>query len=153
MQQTEKSFDIATLRPPSGIEKPKAAESVAGSERPSVEEIDVTIAGEEHEYLEGLKLFSTIISITLVGFLVLLDTAIVSTAIPRITDRFHSLDDVGWYGTAYLLAKSVVLLLRDLPNASLTIIFCSCAVQPLTGKIYTHFSNKAGIHLHLFLFQ
>jgi MFS family permease len=29
---------------------------------------------------------------------------------------------VGWYGTAYLLA--------------------SCALQPLTGKIYTYFSNK-----------
>lgn len=26
-------------------------------------------------------------------------------AIPRITTTFHSLADVGWYGTAYLLSK------------------------------------------------
>jgi hypothetical protein len=26
-------------------------------------------------------------------------------AIPRITTDFHSLNDVGWYGSAYLLAK------------------------------------------------
>ena len=27
------------------------------------------------------------------------------TAIPKITGRFHSLDDVGWYGSAYLLTQ------------------------------------------------
>ena len=27
------------------------------------------------------------------------------TAIPKITSRFHSLDDVGWYGSAYLLTQ------------------------------------------------
>jgi hypothetical protein len=26
-------------------------------------------------------------------------------AIPQITGQFHSLEDVGWYGTAYLLAE------------------------------------------------
>ncbi|KAL4964281.1 MDR family MFS transporter [Aspergillus stella-maris] len=52
----------------------------------------------------------------------LLDTSIVSTAIPRITSDFHSLNDVGWYGTAYLVAN--------------------CAVQPLSGKMYTHFNSK-----------
>lgn len=31
------------------------------------------------------------------------DRTIVTTAIPKITDRFHSLQDVGWYGSAYLL--------------------------------------------------
>lgn len=28
---------------------------------------------------------------------------IVATAIPRITDEFHSLDQVGWYGSAFFL--------------------------------------------------
>lgn len=28
---------------------------------------------------------------------------IVATAIPRITDQFHSLDQVGWYGSAFFL--------------------------------------------------
>lgn len=43
-------------------------------------------------------------------------------AIPRITSDFHSLPDVGWYGSAYLLAN--------------------CSLQPLAGKIYTHFNSK-----------
>lgn len=58
----------------------------------------------------------------------LLDTSIVSTvsqyrdievrlsanpvnqAIPRITSEFHSLADVGWYGSAYQLARCVSIL-------------------------------------------
>jgi hypothetical protein len=45
-------------------------------------------------------------------------------AIPRITDQFHSLPDVGWYGGAYQLAGA--------------------ALQPLSGKLYTYFDNKVG---------
>ena len=39
-----------------------------------------------------LILFAAALSV----FLVALDTSIVSTAIPQITDDFHSLDDVAW---------------------------------------------------------
>ncbi len=77
---------------------------------------------EQYEYITGLKLYSVIVSITLIAFLVMLDTSIIATAIPHITTRFHSLPDVGWYGVAYLLA--------------------SCSLQPLTGKIYINFNNK-----------
>lgn len=48
-------------------------------------------------------------------------------AIPRITSDFRSLTDVGWYGSAYLLAN--------------------CALQPLAGKLYTHFGSKVGSYL------
>ncbi len=41
---------------------------------------------------------------------------------PRITDDFHSLADVGWYGSAYLLT--------------------SCAFQLIFGRIYTFYSPK-----------
>ena len=40
---------------------------------------DSVSTGEEHEYLTGAKLLLTMFSITLVGFLLLLDTSIVST--------------------------------------------------------------------------
>lgn len=33
-----------------------------------------------------------------------------ATATPAITDEFHSISDVAWYGTAYLLTSSVFLL-------------------------------------------
>lgn len=36
-------------------------------------------------------------------FLVALDLTIVATAIPRITEEFQSLDQLGWYGSAFFL--------------------------------------------------
>ncbi|RYP81618.1 hypothetical protein DL769_001919 [Monosporascus sp. CRB-8-3] len=35
-----------------------------------------------------------------------LDQSIIATAIPKITDEFDSLGDVGWYGSAYLLTTA-----------------------------------------------
>lgn len=68
------------------------------------------------------KRYIIIASVTLVYFLVMLDSSIISTAIPQITDEFNSLLDVGWYSSTYLLASS--------------------AFVPLAGKIYTYFSTK-----------
>lgn len=39
------------------------------------------------------------------------DKLIISTAIPQITDEFNSADDIGWYGTAYLLTNAAFQLL------------------------------------------
>ena len=50
------------------------------------------------------------------------DRTIIATAIPRITDDFHSLGDVGWYGSAYMLT--------------------GCSFQLLTGRIYTFYNPK-----------
>jgi MFS family permease len=41
---------------------------------------------------------------------------------PRITDEFHSLDDIGWYSSSYLVAMS--------------------AVKMLWGKLYTFYPAK-----------
>ncbi|PWY83324.1 MFS general substrate transporter [Aspergillus heteromorphus CBS 117.55] len=76
----------------------------------------------EHEWLTGIPLAMVVTGITLVVFLMLLDVSIVSTAIPHITNHFHSLGDVGWYGSAYTLA--------------------SASLQPLTGKFYSNFPSK-----------
>ncbi|EHL01923.1 putative HC-toxin efflux carrier TOXA [Glarea lozoyensis 74030] len=73
----------------------------------------------DHEYLTGLKLFIVVAAAAIVAFLMLLDNMI---AIPRITDEFHSLADVGWYASAYQ--------------------FGSSAPQPLTGRIYKYFNTK-----------
>ena len=45
-----------------------------------------------------------------------------ATAIPKITDEFNSLEDVGWYGSSYLLT--------------------TCAVTLIFGKFYTYFPIK-----------
>lgn len=47
---------------------------------------------------------------------------IIATAIPKITNEFGSLDDVGWYASAFMLAGSAPIL--------------------LFGKIYTFYSPK-----------
>lgn len=62
-------------------------------------------------------------------------------AIPRITSDFHSLPDVGWYGSAYLLAKYVVHFPALFNHTKLN-GENSCSLQPLTGKFYTYFSYK-----------
>jgi len=71
---------------------------------------------EQQPNISGLKRALIILPVTLVYFLVMLDSSIISTAIPQITDEFDSLLDVGWYGSAYQLASS--------------------AFVPLAGKIY-----------------
>ena len=76
----------------------------------------------EAHYLSGFKLFITLTALCFAVFLVALDNTIIATAIPRITDQFKALNDVGWYGSAYLLT--------------------TCAFQLLFGKFYTFFSIK-----------
>ncbi|KAB2574847.1 Efflux pump roqT [Lasiodiplodia theobromae] len=66
-------------------------------------------------------------------FLVALDRTILATAIPIITDEFHSLGDVGWYGSAYMLT--------------------GCTTQLIVGRIYTFYNQKAVYLTSLFLFE
>lgn len=54
----------------------------------------------EPQYAEGFKLFLVMLSINMAALLTALEIGIISTAIPQITDEFHSLRDVGWYGSA-----------------------------------------------------
>ncbi|KAK6225585.1 efflux pump [Colletotrichum tabaci] len=86
---------------------------------------------EKREYLSGVQLWLVLASVTLVAFVMLLDMSII--AIPQITNDFHSLGDVGWYGSAFLLAN--------------------CALQPLAGRLYTLTSYKYTFLAFLFVFE
>ncbi|KAB5580054.1 major facilitator superfamily domain-containing protein [Coniochaeta sp. 2T2.1] len=90
---------------------------------------------EEDEYLHGLPLALMTIALMAGIFMIALDNAILATAIPKITNQFNSLNDVGksWYGTAYLLT--------------------TMSLQPTYGKIYTFFSLKWTYTLALFIFE
>ena len=55
------------------------------------------------DYPKAFKLAFIVVALVLSIFLVALDMTIVATAIPKITDEFHSLDQVGWYGSAFFL--------------------------------------------------
>ncbi len=58
---------------------------------------------------------------------------IVATAIPEISDQFHAVQDIGWYGAAFLLT--------------------TCACQLLYGKLYSAFSVKATFLTSVILFE
>ncbi|KAL2785456.1 major facilitator superfamily domain-containing protein [Aspergillus keveii] len=107
--------DSKSLITDRGLDSPAVAKDGAINEGQSANIGETT-------YPTGFSVTATMVALTLTAYLVLLDTSIVSTAIPRITSDFHSLNDVGWYGTAYLLAN--------------------CTLQPLTGKLYTYFNIK-----------
>ena len=58
------------------------------------------------QYPQGVKLVLITIGLILSIFLSALDSTIIATAIPKITDEFHSLDKVGWYASAFLLTNA-----------------------------------------------
>jgi hypothetical protein len=71
---------------------------------------EVNDGNDEAVYPQGIKLALIIIALCLSVFLVALDNTIIATAIPKITDRFNSLGDVGWYASAYLLTTCALQL-------------------------------------------
>ncbi|KAH7324523.1 major facilitator superfamily domain-containing protein [Stachybotrys elegans] len=78
---------------------------------------------DNSEYPGNSQRIAVMGALFLTIFVVNLDTNIIATAIPRITDDFHSLADYGWYGSAYLLTI--------------------CAFQLIMGKLYKLFPAKA----------
>jgi MFS family permease len=58
---------------------------------------------------------------------------IVATAIPKITDQFHGLDLVGWYGAAFFLTVG--------------------AFQSTWGKGYKYFPLKITFLIAIFIFE
>ncbi|KAJ7160574.1 major facilitator superfamily transporter [Mycena crocata] len=65
----------------------------------------------EDDFPHGVKLALLTLALSLSVFLVAIDNTILATAIPKITDQFQSLDDVGWYGSSYLLTTAATQLL------------------------------------------
>ncbi|KAI1335898.1 putative gliotoxin efflux pump [Xylariaceae sp. FL0016] len=88
---------------------------------------------EEHEYPGGLRLTAIVIALVLSIFLASLDTTIITTAIPSITNDFHSLEDVGWYGSA--------------------MFFPLAATQSVWGKAYKYFPVKTVFLLGILIFE
>ncbi|KAL4738633.1 major facilitator superfamily domain-containing protein [Aspergillus similis] len=66
-------------------------------------------------------------------FLVALDTTIISVAVPSIATGYQAFDDVGWYGTAYLLTVT--------------------AFQPAFGSIFKIFNAKPAYLTSVLIFE
>ncbi|KNG49244.1 c2 domain-containing protein [Stemphylium lycopersici] len=88
---------------------------------------------DDFEYPTKWKLAAITVALCLSVFCMALDNTIIATAIPRITDQFKALNDVGWYGSAYLLT--------------------TCATQLIYGKFYTYYSVKWVYLIALAIFE
>jgi hypothetical protein len=69
-----------------------------------------TTDNTEIVYPKGVELVVIIVALCLAVLLVALDQTIIATAIPRITDHFNSVQDIGWYGsvsTAHFMFEEV----------------------------------------------
>ena len=96
---------------------------------------DATIVAREPEeqYPSSWRLAVIIASLCFGTLLIALDNTILTVAIPRITTVFNSLNDVGWYGSAYLLSIT--------------------ALQPTFGNFYKYFDVKIIYLVSIFIFK
>ncbi|KAL3709563.1 hypothetical protein TMatcc_003353 [Talaromyces marneffei ATCC 18224] len=62
-------------------------------------------------HLSSIRLSAIVFSLCLAVFLCGLDQTVIATATPKISDSFHSLGDVGWWTSAYLLTTATFQLL------------------------------------------
>ncbi|CAI7654398.1 unnamed protein product [Penicillium viridicatum] len=86
----------------------------------------------EANYPTGTKFWFTIIALCAVLILGGLDANIVATAVPSITNHFHTVADVGWYSSAFRL--------------------CTCAFQFAFAKLYKLFSIKTIFLISIVIF-
>lgn len=68
------------------------------------------------------------------------DNTIIATAIPKITDQFNSLPDVGWYGSG--MHNSPENAMTVVTMFFLAYLLTAAAFQLLFGKFYASFSIK-----------
>ncbi|KIV84490.1 hypothetical protein PV11_00265 [Exophiala sideris] len=99
---------------------------------PSTESSE-TKQDEETEYLGSRALTVLMGGLLLVVIVMTLDQSILATAIPYITDHFHTIADIGWYPAAYMISAATL--------------------QPLTGKIYTYFSLRYSFVCFIVVFE
>ena len=109
-------------RPSSVADTHKDERCIQANAEGAPKPVEPFVVEQPTQSLSTSKLLLINVASCLAVLCVALDNTIIATAIPRITDQFKALDDVGWYGSAYLLT--------------------TCAFQLLFGKLYSQFSVK-----------
>ncbi|KAF4637551.1 hypothetical protein G7Y89_g520 [Cudoniella acicularis] len=102
-------------------------------ESPLTTSNDRPASKDDDAYLPNREAIPIICALGTAFFLVTLDRNILATVIPQITDEFHSIEDIGWYASAYMLTGSSFVL--------------------LFGKIYTFYPPKWVLLIAISLFE
>ena len=128
--------DLGSTRAPSTapdvLYEKEAGENITtdsdeNQEKPEADEV------KPNEYPTGSRLVFIVLALVLAIFLVSLDLTIVATAIPKITDEFHSLDDISWYSAAFFMTIG--------------------GFQSAWGKAYKYFPLKTSFLISIFIFE
>ncbi|KXH52168.1 efflux pump [Colletotrichum nymphaeae SA-01] len=93
------------------------------------------------KYLSGAKLWIVITCVIVVAWLMFLDSSIIVTAIPAITDEFHSLQDIGWYGSAYHVSNAAFQPLTALMGLVIGLANSGSVCGPVLGGVLTDYAN------------
>ncbi|KAI1138016.1 MFS general substrate transporter [Hypoxylon sp. FL0543] len=83
--------------------------------------------------MTGWSFYVMVASVTLAVLLMAFNATAVGTAIPAITSEFNTVNDVGWYSSAYLIAN--------------------CVMVPFVGKLYSNFRLKAVMIAFVVIFE
>ena len=116
--------DVASEK---GSGKDTTSDNDKGQEKPVLDD------AKPDEHPTGLRLVFVVLALVLSIFLVSLDLTIVATAIPKITDEFHGLGDVSWYGAAFFMTIG--------------------GFQSAWGKAYKYFPLKITFLISIFIFE
>lgn len=100
----------------------KTIDSSSLSDDPGKPQVNHSTTATPETGMYGLPLFALTAALSMAVFLVAMDVNVIATAVPHITGEFRSLEDVGWYGSAFLMT--------------------TCGFQVLFGRIYTIFQAK-----------
>src|ERR1700760_2172781 len=92
-----------------------------------------TVSSIPPNYPGPAKLAAIMASLYISIFLIALDRTIIGVAVPKITDQFHSINDIGWYGSAYMLT--------------------ACGFILVFGRIYTFAPTKWVFLIGIALFE
>ncbi|KAJ9615264.1 hypothetical protein H2200_001339 [Cladophialophora chaetospira] len=106
---------------------------LASTSIPEHQDDSTSLQQSDEFYPTGLRFVLLTIGLILTIFLSALDSSIISTAIPKITDEFGTVKDVGWYGAAYTITNA--------------------AFQSTWGKAYRYFSLKKTFLLTILIFE
>ncbi|KAL4755905.1 MDR family MFS transporter [Aspergillus foveolatus] len=89
-------------------------ESAPETTHPAAVKSDATNTEQSEEqpatgHMQGWTLTSLTAAFMAICFVLAIDNTILATAIPQITSDFQSLNDIGWYGSSYLIAQMALL--------------------------------------------
>ncbi|KAI8957603.1 MFS general substrate transporter [Daldinia sp. FL1419] len=140
-RRTENGLDVRRLESATGIDDAKFEPQKTRDKEHDSGSVDIApqndgqmgTGSDNPPQMSGLHFYVAIASVTLGVLLMALNNTALGTAIPAITAEFNTVDDVGWYSSASLIAN--------------------CVMVPFVGKIYRGFRIKLVFITFIIIFE